>query len=149
MNPRLEGPVAEDWGNRCWMQEQPQTPPCLPRSVPNWNDWRQSVTHTTSTLLQAPTFLITKKSVLWTISLPLGWTGSTWQLSLGSSNALSGWNSGVGQIRVAGCRVHLPWFETTGTIPVSSSQLGTILHISTGKKKARKCQRASTTANQL
>lgn len=120
VKPRLGSPAAEDWGisARCKSSTKPLQAPLELTGL-------KAVTHTAPALPQAPTFFITKKHVLWTISLPLGWVvPESW--SLGSSNAISGWNSGMGQIRVAlavWC-IYLG-VKITGMIPVSSSQLGT------------------------
>lgn len=148
-NPRLECPVAEDWGNQCSMQEQPQAPPCIPQCLTGMTEGSHSHTPLQH-FYKHQRFLLPKNVLSGPFLCLLGELAVPGSWSLGSSNAVSGWNSGTGQICVAwavGC-IYLG-LKTTGTIPVSSSQLGTILHISTGKKKARKCQRASTTAKEL
>lgn len=107
VKPRLESPAAEDWGisARCKSSTKPLQAPLELTGL-------KAVTHTAPALPQAPTFFITKKYVLWTISLPLGWICSTWQLELGLKQCHIWVKLRYGaDLCGFGCLVYLPWGE--------------------------------------
>lgn len=111
-NPRLEESVPD-------ARAAPN--PSMDPSVPNWNDQRQSHTPPQH-FYKHQRSLLPKIYILWTVSLPLGWTGAPGSWSLVSSNAISVWNSGMGQIGVAwAVRCIYLGLKTTGTIPLCSS----------------------------
>lgn len=73
-------PVAEDWGNRCSVQEK--QPTSTLHQVCNWNDWK-AVIHIQLQHFYEHQHFCSQKCILWTVSLLLGWTGTTWPLEFG------------------------------------------------------------------
>lgn len=133
-------PGAEDWGSECSGQER-RTPTL--HQVCNWSDW-QAVAHRQLQNLRAPHFCYQNR-VLWIVSLLQGGPVLPDNWNLGWSNAVSGWTSSIGEVRMNSFfRCAHPALRPQTqhcTIPVSSSPLGTVLHAPTAEE-ARQWQRA-------